>query len=111
MLQDKQSNSAVHLAAQHGGDELLPLLLQGQTGLLQVRNNDGQLPLHVAAKSGCKKTALVLLKSDPATARMGDRRGLRAAQLAARSGHQVHPCADGWPSIYIHVIVVCVAAV
>jgi ankyrin repeat protein len=64
-------------------------LLEGQRHLLRIPNNEGQLPLHVAATSGVEDTALALLRLDPSTAVMGDRRGLTAAQLAAQSGHQV----------------------
>jgi len=56
-----QRNTALHLAAQHGHAEFAREVLQGKSGLLAARNDDGDTPLHLAAKEDKTKVAELLL--------------------------------------------------
>ncbi|BDA44253.1 probable type-2 histone deacetylase 2 at C-terminar half [Coccomyxa sp. Obi] len=86
---DKQGNTALHLGARSRCPELLSVLLQGGgSAAAHVKNHDGQLPLHVAAKSGHVDGVKALMQAEPSTLVIKDLRGLTAQDWAAKRGHQ-----------------------
>ena len=64
-MKDKDGNTPLHLACQHGRQSMILLLLQFYrlTISLLVTNNKGQTPLHLAAAAGHKDSAEALLYS------------------------------------------------
>lgn len=91
-VQDKQGNTALHLAARTNSHATVSLLLQdGGAAAAHVKNNEGQVPLHLATKANSWQVAAALLKADFSTSTIEDLRGLTAQQWAAKRGHQVSP--------------------
>ena len=89
-MQDKQGNTALHLGARSCCLELLSVLLQGGgSAAAHIKNHDGQLPLHVAAKAGHVDGVKALMQAEPSTTIIKDLRGLTAQDWAAKRGHQV----------------------
>ncbi|KAK9809002.1 hypothetical protein WJX72_007747 [[Myrmecia] bisecta] len=91
--QDKQGNSPLHLAARFAQHQMVSLLVrQGEAWssrtVVTAKNKAGQLPLHLAAVVGCWQSAAALQAAAPASASATDKRGLTAAQWAAKRGHQ-----------------------
>lgn len=98
--QDKQGNTALHLAARCRNRELLSVLLQGGgSAAAHVKNHEGQLPLHVAAKAGDADAVKALVQAEPSTLSIKDLRGFTAQEWAAKRGHQV--CTGAVRSIII----------
>ncbi|KAJ1293718.1 hypothetical protein BS78_01G090300 [Paspalum vaginatum] len=56
-----QHNNAVHLAALHGHAEFAGEALDRNEELLVARNDDGDTPLHLAAKAGKLEVAVLLI--------------------------------------------------
>ena len=56
------SDTRLHDAAKTGDIAALRALLEKQPELVNARNNDGQTPLHVAAKSGHREMVGLLLE-------------------------------------------------
>lgn len=89
-MQDKQGNTALHLGARSRCPELLSVLLQGGgSAAAHIKNHDGQLPLHVAAKAGHVDGVKALMQAEPSTIVIKDLRGMTAQDWAAKRGHQV----------------------
>jgi ankyrin repeat protein len=90
LSQDKQGNTALHLAARTHNVSTVSMLLQdGGAAAAHVKNTEGQLPLHVASKTNAWRVVAALLEADPSTATATDLRGLTAQQWAAKRGHEV----------------------
>ena len=89
--QDKQGNTALHLAARAGHAAAVDGLLAGPGGgaAALCRNRAGQLPLHAAAGGGSWVAAIALARAVPAAAAQADRRGFTPAQWAIKRGHTV----------------------
>uniref|UniRef100_A0A1X7TR60 Uncharacterized protein n=1 Tax=Amphimedon queenslandica TaxID=400682 RepID=A0A1X7TR60_AMPQE len=64
-VQDKDGNTPLHVACQHGRQNMVLLLLKASLSNndLLITNKKGQTPLHLAAASGHKDTAEALLFS------------------------------------------------
>ena len=91
-MQDKQGNTALHLAAKAGHANMVRVLLLSdvvQPGALTGKNKQGQVPLHCAALSGCQQTMDLLLQNGSSAASAVDKRGRTPAELAVRRGHAV----------------------
>ena len=93
--QDKQGNTALHLAVSSHSDKALPHLLAmpGAREAALVTNKSQQTALHLAAGKGSTRDILLLLDVYPAAKDMEDRFGRIPLQWAIRQGHQVvlHP--------------------
>ena len=95
-MQDKQGNTALHLAAKGGHAGVVRLLLtQGspwsvdaQT-LAVIKNKAGQVALHCAALSGCQQCIAALQTAAPTTASALDKHGRTPVQLAVKRNFQV----------------------
>lgn len=89
-MQDKQGNTALHLGARSRCPELLSVLLAGGgSAAAHLKNNEGQLPLHLASKAGIVDAVKALLQAEPSTETVKDLRGFTAQQWAAKRGHKV----------------------
>lgn len=89
-MQDKQGNTALHLGARSCCPELLSVLLQGGgSAAAHIKNHDGQLPLHVAARAGHVDGVKALMQAEPSTTVIKDLRGLTAQEWAAKRGNEV----------------------
>ena len=96
-LQDKQGNTALHLAAKGAHCRALAALLQRGTpeqraAVVLGANRAGQLPLHLAALRGCGECCRVLAAAAPAALQSRDKRGATPAQAAQMRGHHVRGC-------------------
>ncbi|GAB4814038.1 hypothetical protein N2152v2_001084 [Parachlorella kessleri] len=115
IMQDKQGNTALHLAARHRQPDAVEALCHATTAsafsegaaiaagatnggdagnvnslkaLMKVRNKAGQTALHAAALAGCSASAAALLvRAAPGYASGKDKQGMTPAQMAARRGH------------------------
>ena len=95
-MQDKQGNTALHLAARAGHSVMVRLLLTlGQAwsaspvALTAARNKLGQVPLHCAALAGCQQSTQALQDAGPGAVNATDKRGRSPAELATRRGYSV----------------------
>ena len=96
-LQDKQGNTALHLAAKGAHCKALAALLHRGTpeqraAVVLGANRAGQLPLHMAALRGCGDCCRVLAAAAPAALQSRDKRGATPAQAAHMRGHHVRGC-------------------
>ena len=103
--QDKQGNTALHLAARAGHAALVQALLQPgaswsapAAALAGARNKLGQVPLHCAALAGCQQSTQALQNANPAAVGASDKRGRTPAELATKRGFAVGPCPFTLPS-------------
>ena len=92
-IQDKQGNTALHLAASsHTEDAVTHLLaMPGAKDAVAILNKSHQTALHVAAAQGSPKNAHRLLAIFPEARGIEDKLGQTPLQAAARSGHTVGP--------------------
>jgi ankyrin repeat protein len=94
--QDANGNTPLHLT---GNRNCAATLLKGRPDV-NVRNNQGQTPLHCAAKLGHPGLVKTLLEAG-ATVNATDQQGQTPLQLAANKGYatvvDVLRAADGWP--------------
>ncbi|KAH7624757.1 hypothetical protein Ndes2526B_g00126 [Nannochloris sp. 'desiccata'] len=91
-FQDKQGNTALHLAARNRHAAMVQLLLcQGEgpspASCIKQRNKSGLNVLHLAALGGDVETIKLILNAFPAAAVASTRQGRTAAELAAKRGH------------------------
>jgi len=91
-FQDKQGNTALHLAARNRHAAMVQLLLcQGEgpspASCIKQRNKSGLNVLHLAALGGDVETIKLILNIYPASAVATTRQGCTAAELAAKRGH------------------------
>ena len=102
-VQDKQGNTALHLAASSHGENAVTHLLAmpGAREAVTIVNRAHQTALHVAAARGSPKDVHRLLAIYPEGRGIEDRLGLTPLQAAAKLGHTVSPsqsCLDYWAS-------------
>jgi len=88
VVQDAMGDTALHNAAAGSDREGLcaQQFIQASANLVNVTNNSGQTPLHMAASHGMAHVASLLLKSG-ADATIPDFDGLKPARLAHIHGH------------------------
>jgi acetoin utilization deacetylase AcuC-like enzyme/ankyrin repeat protein len=91
-FQDKQGNTALHLAARNGHAAMVQLLLCQTEGpssasCIKQRNKSGLNVLHLAALGGDIESIKLILAAYPAVAVAATRQGCTAAELAAKRGH------------------------
>jgi acetoin utilization deacetylase AcuC-like enzyme/ankyrin repeat protein len=91
-FQDKQGNTALHLAARNRHAAMVQLLLSQSEGAspascIKQRNKSGLNVLHLAALGGDVETIKLIVNIYPAAAVATTRQGLTAAELAAKRGH------------------------
>ncbi len=91
-FQDKQGNTALHLAARNRHAAMVQLLLCQAEGpssasAIKQRNKSGLNVLHLAALGGEGECIKLLLAAYPAAAVATTRQGRTAAELAAKRGH------------------------
>ena len=77
----------IHEAVKAGDLEKVKILLKGNPRLVMTRTKDGYTPLHLAAVSGHKEVAEVLL-ANKASVDARDNVGYTPLHLAARKGHK-----------------------
>lgn len=108
-LQDKQGNTALHLAASFRQNGVVKLLLSQPShaaasthkqALALSANRAGMLPIHAAAISGCSTCCSMCYLAASNTAgdnvlTAKDKKGLTAADMATKHGHQA-----SWRNIY-----------
>lgn len=92
-MQDKQGNTALHLASGAPHTDSFSLLLGTQEGrkVASVTNKVNQMPLHVAAARGRAWAVQQLLLLHPQAARSSDKYGRTPLQWATTCGSQVLP--------------------
>jgi Histone deacetylase domain/Ankyrin repeats (3 copies) len=101
--QDKQGNTAVHLAARHRHPQCLALLLEHcDSKVALAKNKVGQLPIHLAALSGCWSSFELLHHAAPASLSVCDRRGITPGGWAEKRGHKV--AASPWCSVFARTV-------
>ena len=93
-LQDKQGNTALHLAAKGAHCKALVALLQRgsseqRAAVVLGANRAGQLPMHIAALRGCGECCRMLAAAAPAALQSRDKRGTTPSQAAQMRGHHV----------------------
>ncbi|KAL0037126.1 hypothetical protein WJX79_001631 [Trebouxia sp. C0005] len=105
LLQDKQGNTPLHLAAFHRQSGIIELLLSDPTdespaesekqglALAMTANRAGILPIHAAAIAGCLTCCSMLYMAASASPEEGmlllkDKRGLTAAAYAVQQGNE-----------------------
>ena len=92
-FQDKQGNTALHLAARYCHPAMVNLLLHLPHGpppptAIKQRNKSGMNVVHMAALGGCLSCIqYVVAASPPSVAVAPTRQGLTPAALAAKRGH------------------------
>ncbi|XP_067087629.1 ankyrin repeat and death domain-containing protein 1A [Osmerus mordax] len=85
---DQAGQRAFALAAEHGCDEMLTLLMDEEFNMATMRpNKNGDTPLHLAAKNGHLSTVQLLLQSFE-TRNQTNKAGETALSLAADNGHE-----------------------
>ena len=90
-MQDKQGNTALHLAADSRQAEACAYLLSSAEGSVaaSVTNKMKQYPLHVAAASGVTTVVQQLLAANPGAAQHTDNFGRKPLDWATMRQHQV----------------------
>lgn len=90
-FQDKQGNTALHLAARYCHGAVLKLLLEAASPsvatAVKQRNKAGLNVAHMAAVGGDPDCVRAVLAACPAAAVSTTRQGLTAAEVAAKRGH------------------------
>ena len=65
---DNKFNNAVHVACDEGGSlSLVEAIVGANSAVLDAKNSDGDLPLHMAARSGSLELVQFLLRVSPGT--------------------------------------------
>ncbi|WP_257294963.1 ankyrin repeat domain-containing protein [Endozoicomonas sp. YOMI1] len=94
-IKDADGNSALHLAVLHGHDDLCRLLVNRAQNLLRATNNNGERPLHIAAREKQNKCLNFLLDNYPSSSlleidlKIPGKSHATPVQLAARYGNTV----------------------
>lgn len=98
-LQDKQGNTALHLAASFRQSSIVDLLLSQPSAssshkraLATSANKAGLLPIHAAAVAGCSTCCSLCCRAVGKSSDMlavKDKKGLTAGDWARKHGHQV----------------------
>ncbi|XP_068311203.1 protein ACCELERATED CELL DEATH 6-like isoform X2 [Pyrus communis] len=84
-----RGNTVLHLAANTGRVQLIQLVTLNFPGLLRKQNDDGQLPLHVAASAGHLSAVRCLVDTAQGnTFNEKDERGNTALHVAVENNHQ-----------------------
>ena len=103
-LQDKQGNTALHLAASSRQSSMVNLLLSHPSAsanplhrraLATSANRAGLLPIHASAIAGCSTCCSLCYGAVDRTGDMlavKDKKGLTAADWARKHGHKVSAC-------------------
>lgn len=88
-MQDKQGDTALHVAARFDQGPAAQALLDMPSAAeaCKLRNKSGWLPIHLAAFHGSSAVAKLLLAFDQGLATAKDRKGDSPAVLARRRGH------------------------
>jgi len=81
--------TAVHVAAKHGHDEVLALLLSLNPKLVATNSNENRTPLHFAAENGHAKIVEQLLAHSPDLLDAQDSNRKTGLQLAIEHGHDL----------------------
>ena len=91
IVQDKQGNTALHLAATSHSEEAVSHLLAmpGAREAVSVLNKSHQTALHLAAAEGSPKAVHRLLAIYPEAQHVEDRLGQTPLQVAGRLRHTV----------------------
>ncbi|MBO9494298.1 ankyrin repeat domain-containing protein [Thalassotalea sp. G20_0] len=93
-IEDAEGNSVLHLAVLHGHENLCRLLVDRAQYLLQVTNNNGERPLHIAARTKQNNCLNFLLNNCPSFLLLEnellfpDKSGLTPVHLAAKYGNK-----------------------
>jgi len=82
-----QSKTALHMAAEYGHDNVIPLLL-AEDDPRPRRDTSGRTPLHLAAEAGHGKVVAQLLAHRPDDSNLVDCRGRTALHLAVIAGKE-----------------------
>ncbi|RYE05819.1 MAG: ankyrin repeat domain-containing protein [Rickettsiaceae bacterium] len=87
LLTPAKRPSLLHLAAQQGGDQIIKELVSKHQADINIRNLNGETPLHIAAKTDKASTieTLIELKAD---IEAQDIDGNTPLMMATRAGHQ-----------------------
>lgn len=103
-LQDKQGNTALHLAASFRQSSMVDLLLSQPSAssshkhaLATSANRAGLLPIHAAAVAGCSTCCSLCYRAVGTSSDMlavKDKKGMTAADWARKHGHQVGPASN-----------------
>ena len=84
MVNDKDGNTALHIAAALGQEEVVGILLERAASLLEIRNRNGRTALMAAAAENHANVASMLLAAGAQTRSSGK---TSALHLAAYRGH------------------------
>lgn len=84
---DGAGNTALHYAAMENNRPTMEVLIM-KGASVDKPNNDGQTPMHLAAKQGCDSSVNTLLSKNRAAIDIQDQAGQTALHLAAQQGHQ-----------------------
>ncbi|WP_257292540.1 ankyrin repeat domain-containing protein [Endozoicomonas sp. ONNA1] len=93
-VKNKEGNSVLHLAVLHGHDDLCRLLVSRAQHLLQATNNNGERPLHIAAKEEQNHFLRFFLDNCPSLSLLEtellatDKSGATPVHLAAQYGNK-----------------------
>ncbi|WP_422441856.1 MULTISPECIES: ankyrin repeat domain-containing protein [unclassified Endozoicomonas] len=93
-IRDEEGNSVLHLALLHGHDDLSRLLVSRVQQLLQATNNNGERPLHIAAKEEQNNFLRFFLDNCPNLSLLEkellatDKSGATPVHLAAQHGNK-----------------------
>ena len=102
-MQDKQGNTALHMAARRMDTDCLKILLEAAPERSYgITNNLKETPLHVAAKGKYIAAAQLLTETAPQMLTVQDTRGLTPAQWAKRCGHDVGSLRTSHGSVCAH---------
>ncbi|WP_257266178.1 ankyrin repeat domain-containing protein, partial [Endozoicomonas sp. ONNA2] len=92
-IKDANGNSVLHLAILHGHEELCRVFVNSARHLLQTTNDNGEHPLHIAAREKQNKCLRFLLDNYPDTSSLDnalvaiDKSRMNPVQLAALNGN------------------------
>jgi ankyrin repeat protein len=88
-LADMNENTALHLTASGGTDEIVRILSQSPGIKTNLQNEDGDTALHLAAGNGHHTTVQILLEASETDAKLENENGNTALHLAASNGHHL----------------------
>ena len=91
-FQDRQGNTALHLAARYGQPEMVKLILAQEQGpspvaAIKHRNKGGYNVLHMAAVGGDVACITAIMEASPNAVNITTRQGYTPALLATKRGH------------------------
>ncbi|XP_065898915.1 transient receptor potential cation channel subfamily A member 1 homolog isoform X2 [Dysidea avara] len=83
---DNRECNVIHLAVENGDVNVLKAVMDGNTDIINMRNNKFQVPLHIACKCGNYEVAMELLKNG-AKVTLTDIYGKTPLHIATFNGH------------------------